>query len=918
MTHPYRIEEDTPFGFGTLESEGLSWPLQGSDLHIRLAGVHAHVQLEQHFRNDRDRPIEVTYVFPTPALGAVSSYTSTIDGVITRGVLLERAEARAAYDAALAAGQAASTLEEDRPEVMTLRVGNLAPGAVARIRLGIDLLLPIADDCAVLRLPLLVGARYVPGQPLGEPAAGLGTALDTWDTPDASRVTPPMAAGELGARVGVLVEAYGVTDVVATHPLVRLERGPDRLRFGLAELVPDGDIVLRFPLRAREQALFVADPTGGEGTLVVTTCSQLEAEAPPLEVVVLLDRSGSMEGGKLVAAGRAAAEIVESLTPRDRVLVMSFDHELEAPLGTALVHATASRRRSASEYCRQLTARGGTELAAPLQFAVEALGGEPPVRAARALDRAARVARRRVIVLVTDGQVANEDQLVVIARAARAEILTVAIGAAANQGLCQRLASVSGGACEAAESPEQLGAALERTVRRLLAPALEELDLVVEGAALVPRSRVPHLPARAIPGVPAVTAARVRGVPTAVELRAIDRKGRPLVRALKVEVGDTPSLPRVWARLRLRDLEDECASLPFPTCVEREDELVATSLRFGVLSKLTAFVAVDPRRPATAPSRRPVAISQPVAAERKFGGRSSATRAGALSGKLLYLSPEQCRGLSFGPPADVFSLAVVLYELTSLTRLFAGETDFDTLQAIVACNVPPLPAALAPFDALLRRALVIDPLARPTAAELAGAFAALAADRSALPAQAAALTVPRSHPGPVAARSRSWWITERLSCGQDGLTYAATYAGPLADPLPDAIVRLAHPELEELGDPLPVEHPNVARVLGVMAAPRRLHVLEYIPGVDLRGLARTRARAHRPLALGELAAICADAAAAVAAVHARGGLLGQLAPSSFRLSTSGACVLVDHAPAPPGTVLPGLPVPVRGLGRFLA
>lgn len=45
MTHPYRIEEDTPFGLGTLESEGLSWPLQRIELHVRLAGVHAHVQL---------------------------------------------------------------------------------------------------------------------------------------------------------------------------------------------------------------------------------------------------------------------------------------------------------------------------------------------------------------------------------------------------------------------------------------------------------------------------------------------------------------------------------------------------------------------------------------------------------------------------------------------------------------------------------------------------------------------------------------------------------------------------------------------------------------------------------------------------------------------------------------------------------
>lgn len=911
MTHPYRMEEEAPFGFGTLESKGWRWPLQRVDLHVRLAGVHAHVLLEQHFRNPFDHEVEVTYVFPTPALGAVSSYLFAIDGEVTRGVLLERAEARAVYDAALAAGQAASTLEEDRPEVMTVRVGNLGPGSVAKVRIGLDLLLPILDDCAVLRLPLLVGARYVPGAPLGEAAAGLGTSGDTWDAPDASRVTPPIAAEDPGVRVGVLVEASGVTDVIATHPLVRFEQGEHRLRLGLAGLVPDGDVVLRFPLLAREQALFVPDPEGGEGTLVVTTCSRLEDASPPIDVVVVLDRSGSMEGGKLTVARRAAAEIVNSLTPRDRLLVMSFDHELELPLGTSLIHATASRRRCAGEYFRQVSARGGTELAPPLQIAVQALG-EAGAKGAPSS------ARRRVIVLVTDGQVGNEDQLVALVRGAHAEILAVAIGAAANQGLCQRLASVSGGGYEAAESPEQLGAALDRIVRRLLAPALEELELVVEGATVVNPSRAPQVPARAIPGGPAVTAARVRGTPTSVALRARDQRGKRVVQALVVEQVDTPSLARVWARLRLRDLEDECASLPFPTCVEREDELVATSLRFGVLSRFTAFVAVDPRRPATPPSSRPRALVQPVAAERSFGPSSSRTQAGAVRGKCAYFAPEQCRGLPLAQAVDVFSLSVVLYELVALRRLFRAEGDFESMRAILACKVPPMAPALASFEKILRRALVVDPGARPSAAELASAFAALPSERSELRVLAAAHAPRRAHPGPVAARSRGWWITERLSFGTRGVTFAATYAGPLTDPLPDAIVRLRLADEERTGDPLPVQHPNIARVLGVAAAPQRVHVIESIAGSELRPIMRACAGERGPLSLGALAAICADAAAAVAAVHARGGLLATIDPQSFILSTAGSCVLVDHALAPPGTALPGLPVPVRGLGRFLA
>lgn len=567
--HPYR--EEAPFSFGTLEAAGVALPLQRIDLHVRVSGIHAHVMLEQHYKNDRETPIEVIYMFPTPALGAVSSYTFSVDGVATRGVLVEREEARAQYDAAIAAGKSASTLEEDRPEVMTVRVGNLRPGSTARVRLGIDLLLPIADDCAVLRLPLLVGTRYVPGEPLGWPQAGDGTSLDTVDAPDASRVTPPIAAGDTGARVGVVIDAYGVEDVVATHPIT-IDRRAGSLCIRIAEVIPDGDIVLRFPLAARDQALFVADPTGGEGTLVVTTCCQVTSASPALDVVVLLDRSGSMEGEKMVAARRAAAGIVDSLTPRDRVMVIAFDDRIDAPLGSALLQATASQRRRATAFLDGVDARGGTEIATPLGMATTALRAEAPDAPTGLIDKLLhkRPARRRAIVLITDGQVANEDQLVELANRARAEILAVAIGAAANQGLCQRLASVSGGAYEAAEAPAQLGAALERTLRRLLSPALEDLEFVIGGATVIPGSRAPRYASRAIPGVPTMTAARVKGVPTSVDLHAVDPRGEPVIKRLAVENLDAPSLPRVWARLRIRDLDDEIATLPFPACVERE------------------------------------------------------------------------------------------------------------------------------------------------------------------------------------------------------------------------------------------------------------------------------------------------------------------------------------------------------------
>jgi Ca-activated chloride channel family protein len=119
--------EEAPFGFGELEAGSAKLPVKRIEIHAKVSGVHAHVLLEQIYVNDRESLLEVTYVFPLPGLGAVSSYAFTIDGVTTRGTLHEREEARAIYDQAIAAGQTASTLEEDRPEVMTVRIATCHP-----------------------------------------------------------------------------------------------------------------------------------------------------------------------------------------------------------------------------------------------------------------------------------------------------------------------------------------------------------------------------------------------------------------------------------------------------------------------------------------------------------------------------------------------------------------------------------------------------------------------------------------------------------------------------------------------------------------------------------------------------------------------------------------------------------------------
>ena len=64
-------------------------------------------------------------------------------------------------------------------------------------------------------------------------------------------------------------------------------------------------------------------------------------------------------------------------------------------------------------------------------------------------------------------------------------------------------------------------------------------------------------------------------------------------------------------------------------------------------------------------------------------GSAPRTRSGHIKGKIPYMSPEQCRARPLDGRSDLFSLGVVLYELTTNRRPFDRDSEFATLEAIV-------------------------------------------------------------------------------------------------------------------------------------------------------------------------------------------------------------------------------------------
>ena len=675
-------------GFGALETEKGCLPLVALDLDVQIDGLTAHSTVSQCFKNVFAGPLEATYIFPLPPRAAVVGFRMIVNGAVIEGRIDERAQARADYDAAIARGQSAAIAEEERADVFTVRVGNIPAGALARVEF--TLVEPLAIDSleATYRFPLVVSQRYCPGAAIDGDSTGDGMTPDTDLVPDASRISPPVLLPgfpnpvRLGIRARIGGPAPLVEDLATSIP-VKLVQGEDALQ---VVVEPgnrlDRDFVLRWPLGlgAVPKATFAiesdsARPVGmgrkegsteapGDGTFsLVLFPPQLDKVArPPRDVVFLLDRSGSMGGWQIAAARRAIARSLDRLSSEDRVAVIAFDSVLDQMHDSPeLIPATDRNRWSILEWLGKIEARGGTEMELALKAGL-ALLKRPRKKKGEPKPTASDVpARDPILVLVTDGQVGDEDR--VLARLEKSlgatTLHVVGIDTSANAGLLTRLADSSGGTHDIVESEDRLDEVMDRIQERLVAPIVTDVRLEGDGIEILDDSVVPAKRPSLFPGVPLVLRGRVQGAgPGNVTIRGKKQGGSSWRVAVTPHDSLAPGLGALWARGRLQHLSDAYAVGEHDDSEALERRIVDLSTGFGVLCKFTAVVAIDPRLP-----EKPIEAStlrqivQPV-----FD---------AAAGGMQVLGLTAHRSLLRSPKDRYFSQSIICHDVASMSEASA-------------------------------------------------------------------------------------------------------------------------------------------------------------------------------------------------------------------------------------------------------
>jgi len=219
-------------------------------------------------------------------------------------------------------------------------------------------------------------------------------------------------------------------------------------------------------------------PEGKEGTgyLEVDLAAdpaRSAAERVPVNAVLILDRSGSMSGLKMLRARDASRALVQALGPDDRLAIVEFSSSASVLVGST--PATPQARSRALQAIEALEPMGGTNLGAAFELAAPQLA------------RGAGPGRVDKVFFASDGQ-ANEG---VVGRAAlldlareklaSATLSTFGIGEDYDEDLLSALAVQAGGRARYIDSPEILPGAFRAELGRAGALAARDVRLRISG-----------------------------------------------------------------------------------------------------------------------------------------------------------------------------------------------------------------------------------------------------------------------------------------------------------------------------------------------------------------------------------------------------------------------------------------------------
>ncbi|MGE5185072.1 MAG: VIT domain-containing protein [Acidobacteriota bacterium] len=532
-----------PSRMGMYPSTSAPLPMVDSKMSVSVRGPMVEATVAQTFRNDSDRTVEATYIFPLPPDAAVSAMAIDYGSRTIHASIVRRADAQRRYEEAVAAGLGAGLLDQERADVFTQTVSAIPPHAKITVTLRYDTVARYEAGTWQLALPMVVAPRYVPGTASGRPTTGTGHAPDTDRAPDASRVTPAASPGAGGRTEVVLELADAVDDVTSpTHELKK-----QGASYVLVDEHSDHDAIVRWKGKLPDEGWVEQDDDGGYAAVMVAAPAA-GARTKEVRAVLLVDRAATTRGDAEAIERPVVRALLAALSARDRVALVAGDYQ-------------------APEQALRALEQGWK--APPGVFDLTKVLAQTHAKGA-------------AVVLVTDGLVADDRAALAAAKQVGGPIHVIGVGPAPNRALLQAIASATGGTIRYAVIDDDLAALAQQTVADVAsAPAPLQVTWGTLAAREVVPAQLPRLGAGqamlVVARVDRAHAANARARGDVFAFGTVDVRKPP-------EGATTPKGPlaRRWARMKLDEL----------IAANQPGAIAAHALRYGLVSPMTSMIAI--------------------------------------------------------------------------------------------------------------------------------------------------------------------------------------------------------------------------------------------------------------------------------------------------------------------------------------
>ncbi len=549
-------------------------PLKSSKTEVQIAGTIAHVRVTQVYQNKGKQPIEAIYVFPLSTRAAVHKMQMSIGDRTVNAKILERQKAQKVYETALDEGKRTAKLDQNRPNVFQMNIGNIMPGDEIAIDMYYTEMVIPANGEYQFVAPAVVGPRFTGESEVTEESFNMPyTAKGIADTFDYD-MTVTVNAGIIIQNIGSSSHNLDVNYPDAKTAEVFLSDDNEN--------PSNRDFILNYNLRGNTiQSGLLLYEHGDENFFAYqmepTTNSTLE-DIPPREYLFIVDVSGSMNGYPLDISKELMRNLLCDLRPSDVFNVQLFASS-STIFSPSPVEVNGQNIESAIRFLSEGQGAGGTELLDALKEAYRL----PRKDASSA----------RSMVVITDGYVSVEKEAFELIKnnLDQANVFTFGIGSSVNRYLIEGMAKVAHSESFVATSMAEAQEVAKKFESYIATPLLTHIKIESKGFDMYNLSPT-HIP-DVFASRPVVVHGKYRGQAMGT-IRVTGYQGKKkFYQEYQVSQGRlskaNKALRYLWARKKIQELDDYTKLFNTDT----KESVVALGLKYNLMTAYTSFVAVD-------------------------------------------------------------------------------------------------------------------------------------------------------------------------------------------------------------------------------------------------------------------------------------------------------------------------------------